>query len=72
MRGKAIATATSDFDCELQEFWSKKYGHSISEEEAKEIQRNLFGYFKLLGKWQRESVGNQLEPARPNEVGSPA
>jgi len=36
------------------EFWSPRYGYTISEEEAREIVVNLRGFFDILIKWDRE------------------
>ncbi len=36
------------------EFWSPRYGYTLSEEDAREIVVNLSGFFDVLIKWDRE------------------
>jgi len=38
----------------LQE-WERLYGKPVSEEEYREICNNLYGFFTLLDKWDKES-----------------
>lgn len=35
-------------------FWSKKYGGEITTEDAREITRNISGFFDVLSKWAAE------------------
>jgi chemotaxis regulatin CheY-phosphate phosphatase CheZ len=46
--------------------WSKLYGKAISEDEYKEICRNLDGFLSLLREWNEEESKNGNREHLPN------
>lgn len=45
-----------------QEFWSKRLGREVSQEEAREMIVNVTGFFKVLAKRINEPRENRMNP----------
>ena len=45
------STEKQQFIRETREFWEKRTGQSITDEDAREIIANVTGFFKVIAKW---------------------
>ncbi|MCE5239794.1 hypothetical protein LLH23_15105 [bacterium] len=50
---------------DTRRFWQERTGEAVSEEDAREIIRNLAGFFDLLHEWDQAAQGKP----EPGELG---
>jgi len=64
--------ARDDIIARTQEFWSRRAGKDISEEDAREIIANTVGFFGVLREWaakeKSETTGTQVASTRDPEA----
>ncbi len=58
--------AITQCDTEAREFWSRRYGRPVSDEEVREIASNLSGFFNILKECDDEER-NQNKEVKVNE-----
>ena len=68
--GGSVNGENADWMTKAREFWSRRYGHPVSEAEVEEIQRNLKGFFDLLCKNENIPVENRVDSTPSNNVES--
>jgi hypothetical protein len=49
------------------EFWQKRSGEKLTEEDVREITENLIGFFNTLARWERKYVPGAEFPYGPCE-----
>ena len=57
VRPRSIALPDETGDTKAGQFWSTRYGRSVSDSELQEITQNLGGFFRLLRRWKEEEEG---------------
>lgn len=55
----ASASEKQQFIRETREFWEKRTGQPITEEDAREIIANVTGFFKVIAKWDNRAKENK-------------
>jgi hypothetical protein len=54
-----------DIIAHTKEVFGKLYGSPVSDDDAKEIIKNVSDFLQLLGKWERETKTEQAEEKQP-------
>lgn len=57
-------------DVTSQVFWSRRYGHEVSAERARQISSNVAGFFRVLAEWDRKArweLGSNAEAEKASK-----
>jgi hypothetical protein len=54
--------ADKDFNQQTRELWQPRTSRELTEEDAREMAENVFGFFRLLDEWDRAARQGQKLP----------